>query len=144
MCSAVFGVAFCGHVYRLWWNKYCRGPKNSSSSGDSAVCAVKCSSIRTDSTVIFGSSVGPVVMLNIFFYQWWWQCVCREVLLKVGFVKTYQSKMHQGCLHCQDSPQSSSPNTHRLKLERIFTIIRGMIRNVLHDQMCSNRRHLTR
>lgn len=79
-----------------------------------------------------------------FFCQWWWQCVCQEVLLKVGFVKTYQSKMHQGCFHCQDSPHSSSPNTHGLKLERILTRIQGMIRNILHDQMCSNRRRLTR
>lgn len=68
----------------------------------------------------------------------------QEVLPKVGYVETYESKMHQGCLQCQDSPHSSSPNTHRLKLERILTRIQGMIRNVLHDQMCSNRRHLTR
>jgi len=58
-----------------------------------------------------------------FFYQWWRRCMCREVLLEVGFVKSYESKMHQGCLHCQDLPHSSSPNTHRLKLERILTRI---------------------
>jgi len=58
-----------------------------------------------------GGSVGPVIMLNIFFFVSDGEA-CRELLPNVGFVKTYQSKMHQSCLHHQDSPHFSSFNTH--------------------------------
>jgi hypothetical protein len=98
----VFGCVWCGirvNVHCILWNKYCRGPKSAGSSGDGAVCTVKCSSNRLDT------------------YCYFWQEI---VSLEVGFVKTHQSKMHQGCLHCQDSPHSSSRNTHRLKLERFL------------------------
>lgn len=70
--------------------------------------------------------------------------MCRELLPKVGFVKTYQSKMLQGCLHRSYSPHSSSFDTHGLKLERILATIKGMIRNMLRDQLCSTGRCLTR
>jgi hypothetical protein len=86
-------------------------------------------------------SVGLVVMLNIFLPMVVAMRVSRGAS-KIWICENLPEQDATGLFSL--SGFTTFYNTHGLKLERILTRIQGMIRNILHDQMCSNRRRLTR